>query len=133
MKKLYFAHPMNTYNSTVEKKALKIISSRFPDYEVVNPNGKTHQEACRLTSMEYFKLLVDYSDIVVALPLMDGSWGAGVFYELQIASQRKKKVYEICGVYEKGLIPNIKDLNFFELSPLSVSETRNRMKSDIIR
>lgn len=124
-KRVYFAHPMSTYNTDLEQKCLERIHKKFPDYEIVNPNGRVHQEACRLTSMEYFKLLVDYCDVVVALPYADGKYGAGVAYEMQMAFQRRKPVYRTDG-------KSIALENFFKVRPLTIEETSKRNREGVL-
>lgn len=120
---VYFAHPMSTYNTKREAKCIKQIKNRYPDWTILNPNDPIHHQACKACGggMEYFALLVNRCDAVVALPFKDGEHGAGVYYEMNAAFQRKKTIYEIDP--DEGII---KEVSLYDIRPLSISETRHR-------
>ena len=43
-KRIYFGHPINTYNTALENELLQKISEAFPECEIENPNQKHHNE-----------------------------------------------------------------------------------------
>lgn len=85
MKTVYFAHPMGYYNTDLESELLVAIRQAFPNNVVLNPNSKKHQLRSG-GQMEYFLSLVrNNADVIVALPYEDGTFGAGVWAEIEAA------------------------------------------------
>ncbi len=128
---LYFAHPINTYHTPLEAELLKRISRKFRHATVLNPGDATHEEVVRemkksdptANVMGYFVGLVHSCNALVALPFLDGMWGAGVHKEAMIAHERGLTVWEIDPVTKK--------ISHVSIPPadkvLSIEETRNRV------
>ncbi len=130
--RVYFAHPVNSYNTELERAILTHIHDRWPGKELINPSDQVHRDhVARLKAsdpeanvMSYFLALAQSCDVVVALPFPDGKFGAGVFQEaFAVFSQRGKYVF--------GANPHTRKLyRISALSPtlaLSVEETRKRV------
>ncbi|MBI5046099.1 MAG: hypothetical protein HZC14_03840 [Candidatus Niyogibacteria bacterium] len=127
---LYFGHPINTYDTELEKQLLKAISEIFPGWSIENPNQKHHQAGyeyfLKLTGheMEYFyKEVLPKCHAGIFLPFRDGKWGAGVFKEAAFMASRKRPIYQITA---DGVITEVilKDDQM-----LSVEETRSRIRT----
>jgi hypothetical protein len=101
--KIYFGHPMNTYDTVLEIDLILAINRFSPDYEIENPNQKHHQDGCRKYEietgnvMEYF-----YKEVLplcegggIFLPFRDGMWGAGVFGEASWMLKNGLPIWEI--------------------------------------
>lgn len=91
MSKLYFAHPINNFNTLFEQAIVKFIAHIFPNDEIENPNQPHHQEGYRVYAkreqesdtkhkgMNYF-----YDEVLpgcagsVAMPFLDARLGLGV-------------------------------------------------------
>ena len=127
-KRIYFAHPINTYNTILETWYFnKIFKPFLNEIEVINPNTEECQTGYAKYGMEYFKDLVQSCDSVYVLPFEDNSIGAGIHKEVVWAM-------------EKNIPCIITKLNFdFEqiwrldtldqqVKILSVEETRAKLK-----
>lgn len=125
MKKLYFAHPVNTYNKPIEQKALEILASEFPDCEVVNPNAPEHEESYKKEGMEYFARMVRSTQAMAILPFDDGSIGAGIAKEALESLVQGSPVFYLSP-------PNLEVRKLEGLSGLvvlTIEQTRARLKS----
>lgn len=124
--RVYFAHPINTYDTILEKFFLEHFS-KYNDIEIVNPNKPEHQEGYKNGGMEYFKTLVQSCDKLYAFSFGDNTIGAGIAKEMD-------------WMYEKG--GTVLFLPFFsnveeqvvtkcekQFKVLSVEETRTKLKS----
>lgn len=80
--KVYFAHPINTYGTILEKFALEYFSINYPHWEIINPNLLEHQEGYKSDGMDYFKGVVLSCDKLVAIGFGDNSIGAGIAKEM---------------------------------------------------
>lgn len=131
--KLYFGHPLNSYNTEVEAQLLKRVIEVFPGWNVENPNQKHHSEGVERwrgktgNPMHYFyeELLPQCCSGGIFLPLRDGSWTAGVYGE---AKWLLKHGYPIWQIDAHGFITQITAEEFAKIKPLSVEETRARYK-----
>ncbi len=85
-KKLYFAHPIPTYNTQREKYAETLIHTFYPTYELINP-GKAPGR-----NMQYYLNLVSSSDMLVFMALEDGMIGRGTYREVTFAQALNQKV-----------------------------------------
>ncbi len=125
MVKIYFAHPIHTYNTILEEYFLEYFS-QFQDIEIVNPNHPDHQKGYLDEGMEYFKKLVQGCDKLYAFGFGDNTIGAGIAKEMD-------------WMYEKG--GNVIFLPFFskyeeqvvlkcnkQFKVLSIEETRKKLK-----
>ena len=63
-------------------------------------------------------------DAIVAVPFLDGKFGMGVFREVEALAASGKPAYQL----SEG---EIRSLDFKDISPLSVNETRSRVKQKI--
>jgi len=128
-KKLYFGHPINVYDTTLESALLERISVAFPGWEVENPNQKKHDEGYerykRETGrpMDYYTIEVLPScDGGVFLPFRDGAWGAGVFKEAEAIAARGCPIWVISPEGE------VRAVDLAKVRVLSVDETRVRIR-----
>lgn len=126
---IYFAHPVNFYNTHLEKCLIERINLCFPQYNLENPNQKHHQENYKFWKEKTESGMKYYLDIVlpkmkagIGLPFEDNMYGAGVFGELEFISNRGNPILEI---NHEGLIKRIKRLD--PTRKLSVEETRKRV------
>lgn len=129
-KRLYFGHPVNTYDTELEKRLLRKVMGAFPYSQIVNPNEPQHQEGYerhKRTSgngMNYFsEEVLPNCHGGVFLPFRDGKWGAGVFKEAQYYSDRG---FPIWVINPDGFIDHLRLAN---VQPLSVEETRARIRT----
>jgi len=128
--KMYFAHPLSTYNTDLENMLIEIIKARFPGYELENPNQPHHQKACQEAkektgnAMNYFlNDLIPKMDAGIALPFKDNMFGAGIFAEMEGIYQRKKPIWQIDF---QGKIDPLDRMD--ERRRLSIEDTRARVR-----
>lgn len=106
MKRMYFAHPINTFDTNHETKSLELIKNYFPDGEIVNPNEPHHQlayaewkkkykEKMEQGMSYYFEIVLPSCHGCFALPFLDGKFGAGVAGEAGFFIERKQEVFVI--------------------------------------
>ena len=86
--KLYFGHPVNTYDARLEEQLLGVIASHLPTWEIENPNQPHHQEGYMDYKSRTGNGMTYFTEVVlpacqggIFLPFRDGAWGAGVFME----------------------------------------------------
>ncbi len=76
---LYFAHPINVYDTPVEGAAIELILDAFPDAEIENPNQQKHQVGYVDMGMDYFYgLVLPGCTGCVAMTFLDGRMSLGV-------------------------------------------------------
>ncbi len=126
---IYFAHPINIYNTDLEKKLIKKINLFFPQYNLENPNQKHHQENYKFWKQKtgrgmdyYFGIILPRMEAGIGLSFEDGMWGFGVFGELEFLHDFGRPIWEIDF---DGRIKPITNLN--NLKVLSHEETRKRV------
>jgi len=85
MKTIYYAHSLRIYNTSKEQLELKQISSLFPSWNIINPNGVINDIKSAFS-------LIDKSDCVVASELKQ-HLGKGVHDEICYALSQKKLVH----------------------------------------
>ncbi|MBU4348339.1 hypothetical protein KJ671_02480 [Patescibacteria group bacterium] len=121
--KIYFGHPINTYNTGLEAELLKKIGWFFPDWEIENPNQKHHSEGYKKHSMGYFlEKVIPKCKAGIFLPFRDGKLGIGVFKEARSLYKLHCPIYIITF---KGLIQKLK---LSETDVLTIEETRTRIR-----
>ena len=128
--KLYFAHPLNTYNTALEAKLLLDIKKAFPDWEIENPNQKSTDEGVKRwiaksgNAMDYFtkELLPVCCNGGVFLPLRSGEWSSGVWLEAQFLGSLG---YPLWKIDAEGKVTPIRAE---EMKSLSLEETRRRLR-----
>lgn len=127
-KVIYFGHPVNTYDTNLEKQLLNAIQTTHPSHCIENPNQPHHSEGYRQKGMVYFteEVLLD-CDIGIFLAFRDGYWGAGVFKEAKEMHKAGKKIFEI---YQRGNYWYIEPMHIevSEKKLLTVEETRARIR-----
>ena len=139
---LYFAHPVNVFDTPLEVEMEHLILATFPEARIENPNQKHHQEGYARWKERtdasghkgmgyYYEEVLSFCDGCVALPFLDGKWGAGVVGEAQFFLKKGQPVYRV-------IVPQVNKIR--ELSAflrlqllennlrivLSVEETRAR-------
>lgn len=117
--KIYFAHPISTYCSSIEQTALTLLKA--VKYEVINPSEEEHQKNCG-PDMNNWVALAQTAEAIAILPFKDGSIGAGVAAEALGVFEQNKPVFLFT--------PDGNNLTRIERFPgslkvLSVEETRN--------
>lgn len=124
---IYFAHPMNTYNSAIEIRIEKLILKNFPNSVIENPNQPHHQLNCKKTGMGYFcDIVKNIIDITVILPFSDGSIGAGIYKEGIESFNKEIPVYIVD--LNSFTLKKINDFNNYKI--LSIEKTRERLKKN---
>ena len=104
--RIYYAHAIWLYGSSLEQKEIDLIGRIFPDWEIVNPSKLTRPE--RVGGLEFYKGQVERCDVVIFSRLA-GKITAGVGLEVNHGLSRKKAVYEIG---DRELIPVFKPVEF---------------------
>jgi len=124
--RVYFAHPVNTYDTILEKFFLEYFS-KYNEFEIVNPNKPEHQEGYKKEGMEYFKKLVQSCDKLYAFSFGDNSIGAGIAKEMDWMYEKGGTVVFLpfFSKYEEQVVSNC-DKQF---KVLSVEETRAKLRS----
>lgn len=130
--KIYFAHPINTYETPVDEKCIQIIKDNLGE-QIINPSDKLIQKtfgeyriAHPDTYMEFFKELVSSCDTIVYLPFKDGMVGAGIWYEVKNVFENGGKIYEID--LPTDSVSEV-DFPYVDGKRLSVEDTRIRIKT----
>jgi hypothetical protein len=94
--RLYFAHPITTYNTALEKECEAFVRRYIgADIDLVNPNSEEHQKA--YNSFNHWIELAETCSICVFLPFPDKRIGSGVAAEIATFIKRdgeSAKVYE---------------------------------------
>ena len=107
-KRMYFGHPINTYDTPLEARLVAALEAAFPDYEIENPNKpehqagyaeweKTHVDADgKPTGMGYFfEVVLPTCDAGAHLAWPDKMFGKGVFGEADWQQERGQPTWEI--------------------------------------
>lgn len=130
--KIYFGHPINTYDTELERELLRVTSAAFPKMHIENPNQKHHQEGYKFwkekygNGMNYFyKEVLPACGAGIFLPFRDGKWGAGIFGEALFLFKRKCLIYQIT---HRGLMEKL--INLKSIPILSIEETRLRLRTE---
>jgi hypothetical protein len=133
MKKVYFAHPINTYGTALEAELLALVKTKWPHHEVVNPSDAVHEAMAKelrtlgnsADVMAYFESLVASCDELVALPFADSMWGAGIWSEAEIMLAKDGWVWMIHPDSRKvTYVPKL-----IAERKLSIDDTRARIRN----
>jgi hypothetical protein len=123
---MYFGHPINTYDTELEKKLLAKIARRFPNCVIEDPNQEKHQEEYVRWKQKtgngmqyYFSEVLPFCDTGIFLPFRDGAWGAGVFGEA--------KFFNRPWVWTINADAQVRIVHLETVQALSISETRARI------
>ena len=132
MRTLYFAHPVNVYNTPLEQKLLREISIIFSAWDIENPNQPHHQEGYKTWKKEkgngmlyYFEDVLPKMDGGIGLTFLDGKFGKGVAGELEFLFKAGKPIWEI---NNSGIISIIYSLGTERI--LDVEQTKQRIYID---
>lgn len=102
---LYFAHPINIYNTPLEESAVQLIKRELPGVIVENPNQPQHArgyEEWKKRSEDqrtqrgmgyFFEVVLPACNGCSAMPFLDGKIGAGVAGEVAFYVERGEVVY----------------------------------------
>lgn len=133
MKKLYFGHPINVYDTELETKLCEEISKIFHHlgWDIENPNKQKHQDGYQLwlktkgNGMKYyFEEVLPACHGGIFLPFRDGAWGKGVFGEAEFLFSLGHPIWRITHDFT---ITKLDDLS--KVRVLSVEETRLRIRN----
>lgn len=99
---IYFAHPVNSYNTSLEEQLVSIIENSLPEYEVLNPNQQKHQIGYQIYKKQtgngmayYYSKVLPRTSAGIFLPFPDGTFGAGVGGEAKWFMEHNKPTYVI--------------------------------------
>jgi hypothetical protein len=133
---IYFAHPINTYNSDLERKCLSLIKEKFPNDDIINPSDKEvidmfdiYKTTYPNNYMQYFANLVWECDKIVILPFSDGMIGAGVWFEAHEHFKQFRNLHMYCVNPFNNSIGEI-TIDVIDSRKLSIEETRKRIKKE---
>lgn len=88
--KIYYAHSRMKYNTLIEQYELALIRQKFPEAEIINPNGTVDQTLPEEDIMqECYKLIGECN--MLAFSSISGVIGKGVYREIK----RAKKIFYI--------------------------------------
>lgn len=130
--RIYFGHPINTYDTELEGQLLQRIFEVFPRWFIENPNEEYHQDGYQFwkklygNGMDYY-----YTEVLPAcstgifLPFRDGTWSAEVFGEAQFLYNRGCDIFQIDS---GGKVTKIDYIDTMRV--LSIEETRNRIRTE---
>ena len=126
--KIYFGHPINVYNTELEKILVREIYRTFPSWGIENPNQKHHSEGYERYKKEtgkgmdyYFNEVLPHCRAGIFLPFRDGKYGAGVFKEAEFIA---KNGYPIWAIHAD----RINKISPKEMEALSVDGTKARIR-----
>ena len=107
-KKLYFAHPINVYDTPLETAVETLICLSFPQFEVESPNKPHHQKGYeewkartevsrdKHNAMAYFyEVVMPQCVACVSMPFLDRRMGLGVNGETKKAIERGEPTWFI--------------------------------------
>jgi hypothetical protein len=133
MNKIYFAHPINTYNTELEKHCINLIEKKFPDCIIINPNSEDriklfveYKQNNPDTYMDFFTTIVKECTHLVLLPFRDGMIGAGIWLEAH-ALQDINNIFEINPFKTNIRFIELAEIDFMKLS---IEETRRRIQRE---
>ena len=108
--KCYYAHPITSYGSDIEKQDIVLLESL--GFDVLNPNQPEYDIAYKEQGMTVFLELVDSCDMVAFRAFPDGSIPAGIAKE----------------VFQAGIKPVIELPTNLQPRVLNVEQTRAQLK-----
>lgn len=131
--RMYFAHPVNSFNTSFEKAMVKFLLYVFPGVVIENPNQPHHQTGYRdyaerfkheplkkgTRGMRYYhEVVLPSCDRCAALPFLDGRLGLGVADEARWYLERGMRTWFIDPVH----VINLRELERFIENPLFHSD-----------
>jgi len=141
--RVYFAHPVNVYDTDLEKELLKLIQDFFgPGVEIENPNQPHHQVGYKTwkekykdhptkSGMTYFyEIVLPGCNMCVCQVFLDGKWGAGVANEAAFYIKKGQPVWMIEPKTHKIRLLTVQERDLIvkndPILVLSIEETRCR-------
>lgn len=131
MLKVYFGHPINTYNTELEAGLIRKIRDKFTGWRIENPNQEHHQNGYREWKEKYgngmdyyYRQVLPWCSAGIFLPFRDGKWGMGVFGEAEFLTMHGYPIFQIT---HDLLISRVEDINLVPV--LSLEETRKRIRT----
>ena len=122
---IYFAHPVNTYNTFIEAKVIEKLQEQFPDQVILNPNHPYIACLYKKQGMKIFKKLVKMCDTLICLPFEEGEIGAGKAKEISWGLKKGIPCYYINNIHPFKC-ERVYTLNGYNV--LTVKETRKKLK-----
>lgn len=139
--RIYFAHPVNVYNTPLEGAMMVLIAHCFPEAEIVNPNTpegqKAYEEAKAASGgthgdhkgMDVFYKMLESLDGCVSMPFLDCRMGLGVAGETQKTVKAGKyawliePLHELTAIEIEMFVANPQN-GLFRIRPLTEEEVR---------
>ena len=91
--KIYYAHPITTYDS--KQESLDLITLNALGFTVINPNSSENEELYKTQGMDLFLNLVSQCDAFCFRSFPDGSIPSGISKELNKALELKLPIIEL--------------------------------------
>lgn len=150
MNKIYFAHPLNVYDTPLEEAVETLIRLTLFEYEVESPNKPHHQKgyeewkARTETSRDKHNAMAYFYEVVmpecvgcVSMPFLDRRMGLGVNGETKKAIERGEPVWFIAPTRtatQKDLDEFIADPQngLFIVRPFTEDETQLILREDLL-
>ncbi len=130
LSRIYFGHPVNTYNTDLEQFLLKKITESFLGSIIENPNQEDHAGGYARYKKEYgngmqyfYEKVLPYCNGGIFLPFRSGSWGAGTFQEARKLAERNAPIWQIS---PEGLIAPVYNFTWWNI--LNVAETTDMIR-----
>lgn len=94
--KVYYAHPLNIYNTPQEQRDLDTLATLFGAENILNPNTRELDTLYKRNyDMNMFFDLVRACDVLAFRPTPFGKITAGVAAEIQVAKESGKLIIEL--------------------------------------
>lgn len=93
MKRVYYARPINLYNTAQDKRDIETLSTL--GFDVVNPNKEELQERYKVEGMDVFLVAVSDCDALAYRSFPDMKISAGVVKEVKHAMTLNIPVFEL--------------------------------------
>jgi len=93
---IYFGHPRLYYNTKWETKAIQMITKKWPEFIILNPNQRQRfEKSVQKSGFKIFYTLTNRSEFGVFMLMENGKWGGGIYKEAERMEQQGKKIYEV--------------------------------------
>ena len=94
MNKIYYAHHLWKYNTSIEEYELNVINRYFPYHTIINPNGEIEQNRDESVIMQDCLTCIEDCSILI-FSSVNGVVGRGVLDEFKKASKLGLPIYYI--------------------------------------
>ena len=95
---LFFAHPAGTYGTQAERVALRYLGKLHPNHRIINPGSPDYKGSEKSSN-----LIAKASDMLIYLPLADGTLTPDVAEAIAAALKRKNPDVHEMHVREDGV------------------------------